>query len=468
MAAFGWIALAPLLAASPESNWLRLRSAHFELLTDAGERAGRETLAEFERLHTFFTQMFTSGLPNAKPVRLIIFRSDDEYAAYRPVEGAAAYYHRGQDFDSIVTTAAKSENRQVAVHEYAHLMIHQSGSKIPLWFDEGMAELFSSVEPHGDGVLIGRPIPSRVRELMQGEWIDVAEIAAMRQNSELYRDPARVAMFYAESWLLVHMLNLSPAYQSGLQQFNAALSPNDLGEAFEKAYGKSLGEVNADLVEYSRRRSVKTAVIPVRLPKNVDAATVEGSADFDARLALAQLLAEVADKKDEARAAYEKLERDYPGKWQVDAEWGRFELRQRNINPGVQRLAKAVELGCNDARVYRIYGEMVSADRVAGEVVPALRSAIARNPESQALRLEFGVALVRAGNWKDGLAELNRIANAPVEDAPRYYYHLAYANFRLGSLATARAALEKGKAAAKTPQERSVLEALEQELDKAR
>ena len=38
-----------------KSPWLRLRSAHFELYTDAGEKGGRDALVRLERIRRVFT-----------------------------------------------------------------------------------------------------------------------------------------------------------------------------------------------------------------------------------------------------------------------------------------------------------------------------------------------------------------------------------------------------------------------------
>ena len=50
------VLLALPAAAAVKDPWLRLTSAHFEIFTDAGERAGRDVAKHFEQVHGFFLQ----------------------------------------------------------------------------------------------------------------------------------------------------------------------------------------------------------------------------------------------------------------------------------------------------------------------------------------------------------------------------------------------------------------------------
>ena len=160
-----WAALACLvfpvcLAGASQDPWLAIKSANFELYTTAGERAGRDLIKHFEQVRSFFMQAFGSRLTAARPARLIVFRNEKEYQPYRPNEFAGAFYQPGAAHDFIVMSGASSEHYPMAIHEFTHLMIHQSGMEIPPWLNEGLAELYSSLEPRGDKMLVGELIPA--------------------------------------------------------------------------------------------------------------------------------------------------------------------------------------------------------------------------------------------------------------------------------------------------------------------
>src|SRR5438270_14061952 len=101
-----------------------------------------------------------------------------------------------------------SESLPLAVHELTHLMVHQLGLDLPPWLNEGLAELYSNLEPTGSKIRVGRDIPSRMRTLAEEKWIDLRSLLAVDHNSPIYNEKSRAGIFYAESWKLVHMLHL--------------------------------------------------------------------------------------------------------------------------------------------------------------------------------------------------------------------------------------------------------------------
>ena len=155
--------LLPACLPAATDPWLKITSANFELYTTAGERAGRDLIRHFEQVRSFFLQAFGSRLSASRPARIIAFRNEKEYQPYRPNEFATAFFQPGAVHDFIVMSSASSEHYPVAVHEYTHLMIHQSGMELPPWLNEGLAELYSSLEPRGDKILVGQVIPAACR-----------------------------------------------------------------------------------------------------------------------------------------------------------------------------------------------------------------------------------------------------------------------------------------------------------------
>src|SRR5271165_1130158 len=73
-------------AAAPADPWLRIQSANFELFTTAGERAGRDLVRHFEQVRGFFLGVFGVKSGDRRPVRIVAFHSEKEFAPYRPSE----------------------------------------------------------------------------------------------------------------------------------------------------------------------------------------------------------------------------------------------------------------------------------------------------------------------------------------------------------------------------------------------
>ena len=202
-----------LAAGSDAPRWLRIQSPNFELYTTAGERNGREVARHFEQVRAFFMEAMGLGLKSGPPVRIVVFRSDKEFAPYAPNDFAAAFYQGAADRDYIVMKNASSELFPVAVHEYTHLLVQHSGIAAPLWFNEGLAEFYSNLKPLGGKIEVGDIIMPHFILLRQSKWIDLATLVAVGYDSPLYNERTHAGLFYAESWALVHMLYLGADYR---------------------------------------------------------------------------------------------------------------------------------------------------------------------------------------------------------------------------------------------------------------
>jgi tetratricopeptide (TPR) repeat protein len=273
-------------------------------------------------------------------------------------------------------------------------------------------------------------------------------------------------MFYAESWALVHMLNLDTAYRPQLRAMVEALKDGDAAAAFERAYGKPIERVQDDLRLYLQGNTINAAVFDIQLPKSVDSPQIESGAGLSARLALAELLANYRGKLDQARAAYQQLARDYPKRWEVEEGWAQFSWRQRKNDDALGHFARAAELGCRHAGMFMDYARVLEYSRRDQDAVAALQTAIKLDPGLEEAHLELGLAFVRVARYADAMGELQQVKKVNPAQAPRYFYNLAYASYRLGDAAKARAFLQKGRPYATNPEEAAQLDRLQQALDR--
>src|SRR6266481_4805126 len=125
---FLWIALfllAPLChAAGPQ--WVEVRSTHFTVLTDDGEKSGRNVALRFEQMRAAFAVLY----PNVKvrvnvPLQIIAFRKTKEMREVGPVfQGkpveVAGYYQRGPGTAYIALDLSTEDSWQTVFHEYGH------------------------------------------------------------------------------------------------------------------------------------------------------------------------------------------------------------------------------------------------------------------------------------------------------------------------------------------------------------
>jgi tetratricopeptide (TPR) repeat protein len=443
--------------------WLKITSANFELYTTAGERAGRDLVKHFEEVRSFFTQAFGSRLANARPARIIAFRNEKEYQPYRPSEFASAFYQPGAIHDFIVMSGASKEHYPVAIHEFTHLMIHQSGMELPPWLNEGLAELYSSLEPRGNQILVGQVMPGRVQVLSTGNWIPLATLLSVDHNSPYYSDRSHAGMFYAESWALVHMLNLEPEYRPHMNALALALKDQPPEAAFARAYGKRIDEIESALHDYFHAATIHAELFNLQLPKSLDAPEVETGATLPARVALAELLGNSRGRGEQARTAWEQLARDFPRSWEVESGWAEFDWRQRRLEDSAGHFARALVLGCKDEQSLLLYARVLGYNRRDQDAAAVLLNAVKLYPESSEIHLELGATLVRTGSYAAAAGALTPVKKlATPGQAYRLYYNLAYAQFRLGDAPHALESLAKARTFTKNPTELASLDRLQQ------
>ena len=457
------LAAACALAAKGDP-WLKITSANFELYTTGGERSGRDLVRHFEQVRSFFVQAFGDGLPDAKPVRIVVFRNEKEYEPYRPNDFATAFFQPGESHDFIIMSNGSTEHYPVAVHEFTHLMVHQSGQKYPPWLNEGLAELFSNLQPVGDKIKVGQDISGRMMALRVEKWIPLATLLNVDQSSPYYNDRAKAGMFYAESWQLVHMLFLHPSYRPQLKAMSAALKQSDAAAAFESAYHKSLSEIEADLHGYLRGDTIKVMMFGIQLPKSVDTPEIETASDMSAHLALAELLSNYRGRGEQARAAYETLARDYPKRWEVEEGWGQYSWHRRNLDDAARHFARAVELGGQDPRLFLEYGRVLYYGNHLPEAIDILGKAAQLNPANDEIHFELGFIYVRNGNYGAALAELRSMKKVQPAQAYRYFYNQAFAESRMGQAMEAKAHAAKARSFTHNPEELASLDRLDRAL----
>ena len=202
----------------------RLGDPAFPALHDQRRENRRRRPANLRKRPLFFEK---SGIFRSVPtsiVQIVAFRSEQEYRSHGINPGACGYYQRTRRGDYIVMRDLEPEHHQIGVHEYTHFVFEHSGLILPLWLNEGLADLYSSVsgtrEPCGTRTRPLRPALHAGKSALDrsGTLLDVG------RDSPYYSQPQKMLLFYAESWALTHMLALSPDYAAEFPKFVESIS----------------------------------------------------------------------------------------------------------------------------------------------------------------------------------------------------------------------------------------------------
>src|ERR1022692_3932255 len=94
-------------AAEP-NPWLEIHSTHFTVITDAGEKKGREVALRFEQMRAVFALLLGKDhLNQSIPLTILAFKNDKSYYQVAPLRQGqpitvSGFFLAGEDQDFIV------------------------------------------------------------------------------------------------------------------------------------------------------------------------------------------------------------------------------------------------------------------------------------------------------------------------------------------------------------------------------
>jgi tetratricopeptide (TPR) repeat protein len=387
-------------SSAPAEDWVRVRSAHFEVLSDAAPEQARGVAISLERFRRVMAAVLGRGPGSVDPPTVVVaFRDQDSFAPFRPVyrgrsQEVEGYFQAGSDRDYIAASLG-SDSRDASetlFHEYAHVLLNRTLSAQPLWLAEGLAEVFSRWTGGGAEAFVGRPAPDHLRRLQREKRLPLARLLALDYSSPLYNEGDDRAIFYAQSWALAHwaLLGRGATGPADLQVFLSAISAGvDPGRAFGSAFGASLESAEDLLAAYL------AAPLPVGRFEiaGLDAdIVVESSAARRAEVdfRLGDLLLH-AGRLREARRYLERAIESDPRFGPAHAALGHAAVRQGRWEEARREVGLALAADPADAVALFHYaellvretsarGEVLSAEREA-EVVAALERVLTLDPQ---------------------------------------------------------------------------------------
>ena len=405
-------------------------------------------------MHAFFTDYMNLSPATARPTRLVVFSGENEFKPYRANAVSRAYYQSAADRDYIVMSSLDGESQRVVVHEYMHLLVRRSNLDYPVWLNEGLAEFFSTIEPQGSNMAVGRVPVDRLMYLnTEARLMPLARLLAVEHGDPEYNTSAHAGTFYSESWALVHMLMTDTRYRPRVHAFMEAVgNGDDARAALPSAFGKTLAAVQSDLEGYIRKQTYVYFTTPYKEPKSNDKAPVRPADAFEAGLVTANLLAASPGKEAEARAAFDALSQIKPDDVGLLESRAYFELRTANTDEAQPLLERAIALGSTNAAAYRDYATRFGLPLDTAETL--LRKAVTLDPADLELRLYLADAQVGLKKGADALATLAPVKRVGPDDTFQLLQLLANAHLLERHWPQAGGAARQAMDHARTPEEK--------------
>ncbi len=264
-------------AAEP-SPWLEIHSSHFTVITDAGEKRGKEVALRFEQMRAVFAILLMKDRLNEPvPLTILAFKNDKNYYQTAPLRGAQpigvpGFFVPGEDQNFMVLNMFEEESWRAVAHNFAHLMLTYNYPPVEGWFDEGMAEYFSSIrvddkryEIGGDPELSNvfsedllqnqqqaHNPPKSLTELLEGQvWLALPDFLTMTHDTAAFNEGTHHTLFYAQAWATVHYLLHEKKLPETGTYFDLVENQHvPVEEAIQKAYGMTPAQFDQAIKDY--------------------------------------------------------------------------------------------------------------------------------------------------------------------------------------------------------------------------
>jgi tetratricopeptide (TPR) repeat protein len=402
---------------------------------------------------------------SAPPVRVVVFASEREFGRYRSGRATKGFYQSAPERDYILLVGSGEETLRAARHEYAHLVLNHTAGRLPQWLEEGLAEFYSTLEWGGGGLQVGRVIPAHIALLRRAAWI---EEDAFKQPKELLAErmgEADAVVYYAQSWALTHYLMQGAGARGGVWRMVELLGEGLSQEAaFEKAFGRRLGQALREAREYVESSRFRVSAAPAgRAPQWEDPPAAK--VDEGEMLAVRSDLFIAMGRVEEARRLYEEFLRRSPGDARAVAGLGLVAMREEKWEEARARLEEAIRLGSTEAATHFEYA-MLLRDKGGSEelVLKNLREAVRLNPSYAEAWFLLGTMALRRNQPWEAVEALERA----VEILPRqsvFWENLARALLAARQKDAARRAALRAVAEARTGQESALARAALREAE---
>jgi tetratricopeptide (TPR) repeat protein len=413
-----------------DQQWVEVNSPHFSVITDGGEKRGREVGVRFEQMRMAFGVIFQKVNVNTAPLEIVAFRNNKELKHYsplyqgKPIDLAGFFLGDGghgrtantADRQYIALDLSDEDNWGTVFHEYAHLLINSNVSATPLWFDEGFAEYCSSLKVNKKNIELGLSRNDLLYTLSQSGWLKLVDLFRVTQDMKIYNRDDHRDLLYAQSWITVHffmskgMMKQVANYVRYTQEQHEAVP-----DAIRHAFGMEPEQLQKAIESYFRGGDAKYFVAPVPAGKDTFSFTARPLDAVELRTVLADLDFHQRDYRERGIEAFQQILTQDPENVTANRDLGYAALERNDWEKAEQYFKRAAARDSKDPDVHYLvaYGlnrKSMSTGRPPEDLATMkaeLNKAISLDPNFGDAYGLLGMTLAASGEKEPAIQALN-------------------------------------------------------------
>lgn len=435
-------------ATAADDRWIEVKSPHFTVVSNAGDKAARNVAWQFEQIRA----AIQAGWPWARvqldrPVMVVAAKNEATMKMLLP-----QYWEKGDRDSRPVSVFSTSPDRHfitmrsdvqsddtqgvnpyyASYWSYSALTLNNAfEGQLPLWFRNGLAEVLSNSIVRDTEIQFGRAIPWHLTALQQRR-LRLSELVAVDTRSPYFTDSASRSRFDAQCWGVMHYM-LFGRPDDGADRVNQLAKLLLDGKPSAAAIQEVFGSVDAleqaylqyqkkPITNYARLKVETNAAsknFPARPLMAPDVAVVRAAlhgamnraADARALIAEVRTIAPVAPgsydveamlldregKRDDAGAAFTKA-----AALKSDSFYTMYRLAVLTWRPnpdkgtrdGIEQLLRrSVALNDSYAESQAFLADVVVLGALPGEALDIAKKALSLDPRSASVRLSLARVL---------------------------------------------------------------------------
>ncbi len=298
-----------------KDTWINVRSKNFFLIGNASEKDIRGVATKLEQFRETFRLLFPKvNFSQSIQTNVVVFKNSSSYKPFKPKradgkpdDGIAGYFQSGEDVNYITlsTEGEKKETYETIFHEYVHFLVDTNfgRSEIPPWFNEGLAEYYSTFSIEDNQKIILGDIQSNHLNLLQQNQLIPLKTFFEIDNYSLHQNGNHSrSIFYAQAWALIHYLiqGNKGANNEGMNKFLALIiNKVEPEKAFQQAFQYDYATMEKALKNYVSQSKYQISIITFTKKLLFDAEmTTVPMSESEANAYLGDLLYHTGEQED--------------------------------------------------------------------------------------------------------------------------------------------------------------------------